>query len=1011
MKSLYKAFAKGLSRTNTPPPASIFKSNNKIPDGFKTLGKTALVAMVFISIINISQAQNGQKYSSAGNALSNGDVLGSTNNQPVIFISNDEEVFRISPNGSAVFKNDIKLKGGLQITDFAGSGFRLLKVNDDGTLSVLTATNNQSDVLTGAGIFTPFATLFQKQWNERFNGSSDNFLAQDGHFYPMSSLSQFSWNLKGNEGVDPNEFFLGNKDARDLSIRTKNHERLRVLSTGEVQISAPDNTNTFALDVAGNAHIGGWLYVDNGVVISQKIEGDEIKTRNLELLATSEILGKAHFVNDAEIMERVSIGDNLFNIDPKYRLSINGAAEVKGDLNTGSISSGNINAYSIHASENISADKLIINKLISQNEIEFGNGGTIYHIPGGNGNIEKYGFGVVPIAEPYSAPAYCGNQSLQNTPIYQFGGYIKIQNYNPDLNNDANANLIGHDGVNGLIDVLGGDVNGAEPKLFLNYYCGKNTVIGGPNGGGLTVFHDLTVYENQTVNGNSTLNTATITDLTTNTLTIPGDNTLNKVLMNDGTGKAVWSTVKESQWVPFDTGINYTGKVGINTNGLIGALSISQANGLDKGLTISHANVTTHFYNVGTVNNQDINAGAIQVMASESWATPVLGTSPYSLFLQPEGGDIRIGKYDEVNGNESNLFVDGKVGINTNSLFGKLTVAGTSEFENGIVFSQGNVISSLYNTSSGGSNAGAIQVKAYDQYNTLQPYNLFLQPEGGDIRIGKYDEVNGNESNLFVDGKIAIGTNAPHSDNKLEVVNSIGLWSGSASYSARGQLEQNGVAMYIGENIYHDGGWKKFQNDLGTSQIRLYNDYNGIQFFTGTSSESAEGTAKFIIKQNGATRIKASAESEFGFTITNTENDGSGLLIKSGCTSCNDYYAIAVQNNNDVVNFKVSQKGIVHAREVIINNDTWGDYVFAPDYSLMGLRELENYFTINHHLPEIPSADEIKASGIPIGEMQKLHMVKIEELTLYLIAQDKRIKDLEERNNKMQEQILLMENK
>ena len=198
---------------------------NNITSKLKLNKRILILTTLAVTAFNIVSAQNGQKYSTGGNQLSNGDVLGSTNNQPMVFISNGAEAFRIKPNGSAVFKNDIKLKGGLQITDFAGSGFRLLKVEDDGTLSVLSSNNTQSEVLTGAGIFTPFASMFQKEWDERFNGGSNNFLAQDGHFYPMSSLSQFSWNLKGNEGVDPNEFFLGNKDARDLSIRTNGKER------------------------------------------------------------------------------------------------------------------------------------------------------------------------------------------------------------------------------------------------------------------------------------------------------------------------------------------------------------------------------------------------------------------------------------------------------------------------------------------------------------------------------------------------------------------------------------------------------------------------------------------------------------------------------------------------------------------------------------------------------------------------------------------------------------------
>lgn len=67
----------------------------------------------------------------------------------------------------------------------------------------------------------------------------------------------------------------------------------------------------------------------------------------------------------------------------------------------------------------------------------------------------------------------------------------------------------------------------------------------------------------------------------------------------------------------------------------------------------------------------------------------------------------------------------------------------------------------------------------------------------------------------------------------------------------------------------------------------------------------------------------------------------------------------------------------------------WGDFVFDPGYKLRTLNELENYIISNKHLPEVPSADEIKSTGINLGEMDALLMKKVEELTLYVIEQQK----------------------
>lgn len=90
---------------------------------------------------------------------------------------------------------------------------------------------------------------------------------------------------------------------------------------------------------------------------------------------------------------------------------------------------------------------------------------------------------------------------------------------------------------------------------------------------------------------------------------------------------------------------------------------------------------------------------------------------------------------------------------------------------------------------------------------------------------------------------------------------------------------------------------------------------------------------------------------------------------------------------------KLTVKGKIHAQEVKI--DLLGalvpDYVFANDYKLKTLEEVENYIKQNNHLPEIPSAKEIEKNGLMLAEMNMALLKKIEELTLYMIAKEKTI--------------------
>lgn len=73
----------------------------------------------------------------------------------------------------------------------------------------------------------------------------------------------------------------------------------------------------------------------------------------------------------------------------------------------------------------------------------------------------------------------------------------------------------------------------------------------------------------------------------------------------------------------------------------------------------------------------------------------------------------------------------------------------------------------------------------------------------------------------------------------------------------------------------------------------------------------------------------------------------------------------------------------------------WADYVFGQDYGLMPLNEVEDFVKDNNHLPNVPSAAEMVEKGLDVAKMDAKLLEKIEELTLYIIQQNKRIEALE----------------
>jgi len=95
--------------------------------------------------------------------------------------------------------------------------------------------------------------------------------------------------------------------------------------------------------------------------------------------------------------------------------------------------------------------------------------------------------------------------------------------------------------------------------------------------------------------------------------------------------------------------------------------------------------------------------------------------------------------------------------------------------------------------------------------------------------------------------------------------------------------------------------------------------------------------------------------------------------------------------------YKLAVTGTIGAKEVVVTNTGWSDYVFQPGYRLRPLSEVKAYIQANHHLPDIPSEAAVKAQGVSVGEMQSKLLAKIEELTLHMIQQEKENQDLRER--------------
>ncbi len=152
-------------------------------------------------------------------------------------------------------------------------------------------------------------------------------------------------------------------------------------------------------------------------------------------------------------------------------------------------------------------------------------------------------------------------------------------------------------------------------------------------------------------------------------------------------------------------------------------------------------------------------------------------------------------------------------------------------------------------------------------------------------------------------------------------------------------------------------------------------------------------------------KAQASSSTSRAYAVFNGTGKETFTVLGSGQTTVNidDQNSIAFNvmyddgsssSKKDV--FRIYGNGKIYSTEVHVSlKSSFPDYVFNKEYDLMPLYKLEKYIAENKHLPNIPSAKEVKENGgINLGEMNIKLLEKVEELTLYVIELKKQIDEL-----------------
>lgn len=160
----------------------------------------------------------------------------------------------------------------------------------------------------------------------------------------------------------------------------------------------------------------------------------------------------------------------------------------------------------------------------------------------------------------------------------------------------------------------------------------------------------------------------------------------------------------------------------------------------------------------------------------------------------------------------------------------------------------------------------------------------------------------------------------------------------------------------------------------------------------------------FFQYSNPTTEILKAQNTVTGITSHLLESNGR-MIINNGTVDIfhlDPSGRFTIQNNTRKL-FQLETNGLLRVRNVRVDTETWADFVFKKDYNLMPLSLVEQFIKEKGHLPNIPSEEVILEEGINIAEMNVLLMQKIEELTLYLIDQEKQILELKKQVSSINE--------
>jgi hypothetical protein len=442
--------------------------------------------------------------------------------------------------------------------------------------------------------------------------------------------------------------------------------------------------------------------------------------------------------------------------------------------------------------------------------------------------------------------------------------------------------------------------------------------------------------------------------------------------------------------------------VGINTSEPANKLSIKGNQDGESGLQLqSLTSASRAISSNGKALSVDNSGNVILVLSTGSGTNTGTGTS--NIFWQERGNGIQ-------NQNEGDVLIKKNINVTETVRSNRLEVA-----NGGIVFKN--------------LNAGTIpldpngkSLSLDNSGNVILVKNESARVETNWQTVGS-DLTNENTGTVFIrkDLDVSSDVSATNLTIKMGKIKFDNLSSNSPPSASNGKvltLDTDGNVILTNESARVETNWQTVGNDLineNSGTVFIKEDLDVSSGVSATNLTIKTGKIKF---DNLSSNSLPSASNGKVLTL---DPDGNVILTNDGIGNTDSGPWKKTENRvelkqssqvvigNGITQFPAAynlfvSKGILaeHVRVAVPNSASWADYVFKPDYRLMPLHEVEKFINTYGHLPKMCSAKEVVERGVDILEMSVKLLEKVEELTLYAIDADKRIKLLEQRLDRLE---------